>query len=94
MRRRQLPAALRQRVRKHERQKWAATRGVDEEASVRDLPVGLRRDIKRHLCLDLVRQVLNHHKLQFQHHLCLPWTVSISLALHLLYGHYLPGDLQ
>jgi hypothetical protein len=56
--------------------------------------VGLRRDIKRHLCLDLVRQVLNHHKLQFQHHLCLPWTVSISLALHLLYGHYLPGDLQ
>ncbi|CAK9876179.1 unnamed protein product [Sphagnum jensenii] len=57
MRRRQLPATLRQRVRKHERQKWAATRGVDEEASVRDLPVGLRRDIKRHLCLDLVRQV-------------------------------------
>jgi cyclic nucleotide gated channel len=57
MRRRQLPARLRQRVCKYERQKWAATRGIDEEATVQDLPEGLRRDIKRHLCLDLVRQV-------------------------------------
>jgi cyclic nucleotide gated channel len=57
MRRRQLPVQLRQRVCKYERQKWAATRGIDEEATVQDLPEGLRRDIKRHLCLDLVRQV-------------------------------------
>ncbi|BBN08446.1 hypothetical protein Mp_4g11640 [Marchantia polymorpha subsp. ruderalis] len=57
MRRRQLPSRLRQRVRHYERQRWAATRGVDETSMVADLPEGLRRDIKRHLCLDLVRQV-------------------------------------
>jgi hypothetical protein len=35
---------------------------VDECQIVRDLPEGLRRDIKYHLCLDLVRQVpLFHH---------------------------------
>lgn len=57
MRRRQLPNQLRQRVRQYERQIWAATRGIDEGATIRHLPEGLRRDIKRHLCLDLVRQV-------------------------------------
>ena len=34
-----------------------ATRGVDEEAILKDLPMDLRREIKRHLCLDLVRKV-------------------------------------
>ncbi|KAG0567559.1 hypothetical protein KC19_7G143300 [Ceratodon purpureus] len=57
MRRRQLPTQLRQRVRQYERQIWAATRGIDETATIRHLPEGLRRDIKRHLCLDLVRKV-------------------------------------
>eukprot|EP01018_Ginkgo_biloba_P037518 Gb_41576 [translate_table: standard] len=57
MRRRQLPSRLRHRVRHYERQRWAAMRGVDEIEMIRDLPEGLRRDIKRHLCLDLVRQV-------------------------------------
>lgn len=57
MRRRQLPANLRHRVRRYEWHHWAATRGVDEEEVVQSLPEGLRRDIKRHLCLDLVRQV-------------------------------------
>ncbi|KAJ7546947.1 hypothetical protein O6H91_08G062000 [Diphasiastrum complanatum] len=57
MRRRQLPSRLRHRVRQYERQKWAALRGVDESLMIRDLPEGLRRDIKHHLCLDLVRQV-------------------------------------
>ncbi len=68
MRRRQLPLQLRQRVCKYERQKWAATRGIDEEATVQDLPEGLRRDIKRHLCLDLVRQVtwLSYPSLQYR----------------------------
>ncbi|KAM0902648.1 hypothetical protein ACQ4PT_019175 [Festuca glaucescens] len=32
-------------------------RGVDEEALLKDLPMDIRRDIKRHLCLDLVRRV-------------------------------------
>lgn len=57
MRRRQLPHNLRQRVRHYERQKWAAMRGVDEGGMINDLPEGLRRDVKYHLCLDLVRQV-------------------------------------
>lgn len=57
MKRKNLPRAFRARVRQFERQRWAATRGVDECQIVRDLPEGLRRDIKYHLCLDLVRQV-------------------------------------
>ncbi|KAJ9671754.1 hypothetical protein PVL29_025457 [Vitis rotundifolia] len=57
MRRRKLPLGFRQRVRHYERQKWAAMRGVDECQMTKNLPEGLRRDIKYHLCLDLVRQV-------------------------------------
>ncbi|XP_019251719.1 PREDICTED: cyclic nucleotide-gated ion channel 4-like isoform X2 [Nicotiana attenuata] len=57
MRRRRLPRELKQRTRNFERQKWAAIRGVDECEMIRNLPEGLRRDIKYHLCLDLVRQV-------------------------------------
>ena len=57
MKRKNLPRSFRQRVRQYERQRWAATRGDDECRIVRDLPEGLRRDIKYHLCLDLVRQV-------------------------------------
>ncbi|XVF78053.1 hypothetical protein PTKIN_Ptkin14bG0097500 [Pterospermum kingtungense] len=57
MRKRHLPSGFRQRVRNYERQRWAAMRGVDECQMIRNLPEGLRRDIKYHLCLDLVRQV-------------------------------------
>ncbi|KAM7252625.1 hypothetical protein ACFE04_008134 [Oxalis oulophora] len=57
MRHRQLPADLRQRVRRFVQYKWLATRGVDEETILRGLPTDLRRDIQRHLCLDLVRRV-------------------------------------
>ncbi|KAK6157436.1 hypothetical protein DH2020_011684 [Rehmannia glutinosa] len=57
MRKRRLPQSFRQRVRNYERQRWAAMRGVDECEMTRNLPEGLRRDIKYHLCLDLVRQV-------------------------------------
>ncbi|XP_020589373.1 cyclic nucleotide-gated ion channel 4-like [Phalaenopsis equestris] len=57
MRQRQLPKSIRQRVRQYERQRWAAMRGVDECNMISNLPQGLRRDIKYHLCLDLVRQV-------------------------------------
>lgn len=58
MRKRQLPKGIRQRVRQYERQRWAAMRGVDECKMIQDLPEGLRKEIKYHLCLDLVRQVL------------------------------------
>lgn len=57
MRRRQLPAQLRQRVRDFEHQKWATNGGDDEIKLVNDLPEGLRRDIKRFLCLDLIKKV-------------------------------------
>ncbi|KAJ7298973.1 hypothetical protein O6H91_05G069600 [Diphasiastrum complanatum] len=57
MKHRQLPSNLRNRVRRYEQQKWVANRGVDEEALFESLPLDLRRDIKRHLCLDLVRRV-------------------------------------
>ncbi|KAG5045273.1 hypothetical protein JHK86_014679 [Glycine max] len=54
---RQLPQNLRERVRRFVQYKWLATRGVDEETILRGLPTDLRRDIQRHLCLDLVRRV-------------------------------------
>ncbi|KAK8947023.1 Cyclic nucleotide-gated ion channel 4 [Platanthera zijinensis] len=57
MRQRQLPYGIRQRVRQYERQRWASMRGVDECQMISNLPQGLRRDIKYHLCLGLVRQV-------------------------------------
>uniref|UniRef100_A0A1J3DJD4 Putative cyclic nucleotide-gated ion channel 17 n=1 Tax=Noccaea caerulescens TaxID=107243 RepID=A0A1J3DJD4_NOCCA len=57
MRHRQLPEELRNRVRRYEQYKWLATRGVDEEILLQSLPTDLRRDIQRHLCLDLVRRV-------------------------------------
>ncbi|KAL2932476.1 putative cyclic nucleotide-gated ion channel 14 [Bienertia sinuspersici] len=57
MKHRQLPQHLRERVRRFVQYKWLATRGVNEEALLTSLPVDLRRDIQRHLCLDLVRRV-------------------------------------
>ncbi|KAB5553457.1 hypothetical protein DKX38_010768 [Salix brachista] len=57
MRHRQLPQSLRERVRRFVQYKWFATRGVDEESILHALPTDLRRDIQRHLCLDLVRRV-------------------------------------
>ncbi|GLU10341.1 hypothetical protein SLE2022_271550 [Rubroshorea leprosula] len=57
MRHRQLPEDLKHRVRRFVQYKWLATRGVDEEAILSGLPADLRHDIRRHLCLDLVRRV-------------------------------------
>ncbi|MED6147540.1 putative cyclic nucleotide-gated ion channel 5 [Stylosanthes scabra] len=57
MHHRLLPQDLRERVRRYDQYKWLATRGVDEEHLVQSLPKDLRRDIKRHLCLALVRRV-------------------------------------
>ncbi|URD73445.1 cyclic nucleotide-gated ion channel [Musa troglodytarum] len=45
MKRRNLSQGIRQRVRQYERQRWAATRGVDECEMSRNFPEGLRRDI-------------------------------------------------
>ncbi|PON61094.1 Voltage dependent potassium channel [Parasponia andersonii] len=57
MRHRQLPLELQERVRRFVQYKWIATRGVDEESILQDLPLDLRRQIQRHLCLALVRRV-------------------------------------
>eukprot|EP01018_Ginkgo_biloba_P016610 Gb_27696 [translate_table: standard] len=57
MKHRQLPPELRERIRRYDQYKWVATRGVDEESLLKSLPMDLCRDIKRHLCLDLVRRV-------------------------------------
>ncbi|CAK9138720.1 unnamed protein product [Ilex paraguariensis] len=54
---RQLPRDLQERVRRFVQYKWLATRGVDEDSILHALPTDLRRDIQRHLCLDLVRRV-------------------------------------
>ncbi|EFH44811.1 hypothetical protein ARALYDRAFT_915965 [Arabidopsis lyrata subsp. lyrata] len=55
---RSLPQNLRERVRRYDQYKWLETRGVKEENLVQSLATDLRRDIKRHLCLSLVRR--NH----------------------------------
>ncbi|KAL9233956.1 hypothetical protein vseg_008887 [Gypsophila vaccaria] len=57
MKHRQLPEHLQERVRRFVQYKWLATRGVHEEAILSSLPTDLRRDIQRHLCLDLVTRV-------------------------------------
>ncbi|XP_042503000.1 cyclic nucleotide-gated ion channel 2-like [Macadamia integrifolia] len=63
MKRRQLPLRLRQRVRHFERHRWATMGGEDEMELIKDLPEGLRRDIKRYLCLDLIKKVPLFHNL-------------------------------
>ena len=57
MRHRQLPSELKQFVRQYDQSKWLATKGVNEETLLDGLPMDLRREIKRHLCLSLVRRV-------------------------------------
>ncbi|KAJ4747000.1 Cyclic nucleotide-gated channel 15 [Rhynchospora pubera] len=57
MHHRKLPLELKQSVRRYHQYRWVATQGVTEESLLKDLPIDLRRDIKRHLCLDLVREV-------------------------------------
>ncbi|XP_058003492.1 protein CNGC15b isoform X1 [Hevea brasiliensis] len=57
MRHRQLPHEMKESVRRYNQHRWCATGGVDEEAILKSLPMDLRRIIKRHLCLDLVRKV-------------------------------------
>lgn len=57
MHHRQLPSELKESIRRYDLYKWITTHGVDEESILKGLPLDLRRDIKRHLCVDLVRRV-------------------------------------
>ncbi|KAJ9679727.1 hypothetical protein PVL29_021595 [Vitis rotundifolia] len=61
-----LPESLRERIRRYEQYKWQETRGVDEQNLLINLPKDLRRDIKRHLCLALLRRVPLFEKMDEQ----------------------------
>ncbi|XP_010261582.1 PREDICTED: cyclic nucleotide-gated ion channel 1 [Nelumbo nucifera] len=61
-----LPDGLRERIRRYDHYKWQETRGVDEDNLLRNLPKDLRRDIKRHLCLDLLKRVPIFEKMDEQ----------------------------
>ncbi|KAI3705332.1 hypothetical protein L1987_75568 [Smallanthus sonchifolius] len=57
MNHRQLPHEMKERVRKHNLYKWMKYRNVEEEAIMDALPLDVRRDIKHHICIELVRRV-------------------------------------
>ncbi|KAD5961205.1 hypothetical protein R6Q59_014165 [Mikania micrantha] len=61
-----LPQPLKERIRRYEQYKWQETRGVDEDNLIRNLPKDLRRDIKRHLCLNLLKRVPMFEKMDDQ----------------------------
>ncbi|XP_027933201.1 cyclic nucleotide-gated ion channel 1-like [Vigna unguiculata] len=63
---RMLPENLKDRIRQYEQYQWQENRGVEEEALIRNLPKDLRRDIKRHLCLALVKKVPMFEKMDEQ----------------------------
>ncbi|XWS35892.1 hypothetical protein CRYUN_Cryun20dG0035800 [Craigia yunnanensis] len=63
---RMLPENLRERIGRCEQYKWQETRGVEEEMLISYLPKDLRRDIKRHLCLDLLKRVPMFEKMDEQ----------------------------
>ncbi|WJX85700.1 Cyclic nucleotide-gated ion channel 1 [Trifolium repens] len=63
---RMLPDNLKKRIRSYEQYKWQENRGVEEETLIRTLPKDLRRDIKRHLCLALVKKVPMFEKMDEQ----------------------------
>ncbi|CAM6081656.1 unnamed protein product [Calypogeia fissa] len=57
MKQRRLPYSLQKRVKEAGRFRWVATRGVEEQELIGDLPEDLQKDIQRYLCLDLVKKV-------------------------------------
>ncbi|GBG84526.1 hypothetical protein CBR_g38808 [Chara braunii] len=57
MKHRRLPSHLRRKISDYERYRWIANQGVQEEQLLIDLSHDLRRDVKLHLCEDLVRRV-------------------------------------
>uniref|UniRef100_A0A2C9WDL8 Cyclic nucleotide-binding domain-containing protein n=1 Tax=Manihot esculenta TaxID=3983 RepID=A0A2C9WDL8_MANES len=63
MSRRQLPSNLRRRVRHFDNQRWAIMGGEDDIKWIEELPDGLRRDIKRYICLDLIKKAPLFHNL-------------------------------
>ncbi|KAK0598195.1 hypothetical protein LWI29_032468 [Acer saccharum] len=52
-----LPMNLRQQVKKYQRHVWRETKGVDVQNLLNNLPSDLRKNIKRNLCLKLIKKV-------------------------------------
>ncbi|KAM3343941.1 putative cyclic nucleotide-gated ion channel 6 [Capsicum galapagoense] len=52
-----LPPELRERVQRYDQYKWLETKEVDVQSLMQNMLKDIRRDIKRHLCLNLVRRV-------------------------------------
>ncbi|KAK2654113.1 hypothetical protein Ddye_013969 [Dipteronia dyeriana] len=52
-----LPENLRRQVKKYQQHVWRETKGVDVENLLNNLPKDLRRNIKRELCLHLLKRV-------------------------------------
>ncbi|GJX47889.1 FAD/NAD(P)-binding oxidoreductase family protein [Tanacetum coccineum] len=50
--------ALTGRTTKMQNQRWSSMGGQDDMEMVKNLPKGIRRDIKRYLCLDLVKKMM------------------------------------
>ncbi|KAF7109502.1 hypothetical protein CFC21_109747 [Triticum aestivum] len=61
-----LPDNLKERIRRYEQYRWQETSGVDEEHLLMNLPKDLRRAIKRHLCLSLLKRVPMFEKMDDQ----------------------------
>jgi hypothetical protein len=53
----QIPDDLRSHIRHFLEYNWMSTKGVEEDPTLRQLLVDLRRDIKWYMCLDLVQRV-------------------------------------
>ncbi|KAL9409867.1 hypothetical protein AB3S75_048153 [Citrus x aurantiifolia] len=60
---RKLSGNLQQQIKKYQRYIWRETNGVDVENLLSNLPRDLRRNIKRELCLDLLKKVEEFKKL-------------------------------
>lgn len=84
MRHRQLPLDLQERVLRFVQYKWLATRGVKEESILLSLPLDLRREIQRHLCLALVRRVCLFWPFSFYVHLSLQMVQFCFLGKHFM----------
>lgn len=57
MARRHLPQRFRRKVRQVERFKWAANRGVNEEELLKSLPEDIEKEIRKAICLELIKKV-------------------------------------
>lgn len=76
---RMLPEDLRIRIMQYRQYKWKKTKGVDENGLINDLPKDLRRDIKRHLRLSLLRRVSEF--LNFVYGYLFMWVLDIFQKL-------------